>query len=56
MKTIFVLLILGILFGITACSSEPSTNPNPRRTFDAQSGNFEGPSPLPGNNGSGSRY
>jgi len=45
-----LVLIVTIVAGIAGCSSEPSTNPNPRRTFNAQSGNFEGPSPLPGNN------
>jgi hypothetical protein len=52
MKTllpIFVLVVV-IVAGITGCSSEPSTNQNPRRTFNAQTGNFEGPTPLPGNN------
>jgi hypothetical protein len=49
MKTILALILLAT-FGFAGCASEPSTNPNPRRTFNAQSGNFEGPSPLPGNN------
>lgn len=52
MKTLLPILalIVVIVAGIAGCSSEPSTNQNPRRTFNAQSGNFEGPTPLPGNN------
>jgi hypothetical protein len=50
MKFIVLLLLVSVLVGFAACSSEPSTNANPRRTFNAQSGNFEGPSPLPSTN------
>ncbi|MEP6668507.1 MAG: hypothetical protein ABJF10_05105 [Chthoniobacter sp.] len=54
MKTslpLIVILVLLVLLVLTGCSSEPSTNPNPRRSFNAESGNFEGPSPLPKTNG-----
>ena len=52
MKTLLPVLVLTavIMASLAGCSSEPSTNPNPRRTFNAETGNFEGPSPLPGNN------
>jgi hypothetical protein len=52
MKTRLSILLLAavIVASIAGCSSEPSTNQNPRRVFNAETGNFEGPSPLPGNN------
>jgi len=46
MKSLILLLAL-VLVGVAGCSSEPSTNPHPRRTFNAETGNFEGPSPMP---------
>ena len=55
MKSLILLLVLGALFGITACTSEPSSNPHPRRTFNAETGNFEGPTPMPNAPGDSSR-
>ena len=56
MKISLYLLAVAVLAGIAGCTSEPSTNPNPRRTFDANSGSFEGPTPMPppNSNGTGS--
>jgi hypothetical protein len=54
MKTILFLSI-PILVAVAGCSSEPSTNPNPRRTYNPQTGNFEGPVPMPAANSNTSR-
>lgn len=45
MKTILFLTLLATL-AFAGCSSEPSNNQNPRRTFNAETGNYEGPTPM----------
>ena len=47
MKTPLYLLLIALLASIAGCTSQPSTNPNPRRTFNSETGNFEGPTPMP---------
>jgi len=56
MKTI-LLLSIPVLVAVAGCSSEPSTNPNPRRTYNVQTGRFEGPVPMPpANSDTSQRY
>ena len=55
MKAILFILVVPVLMAAGGCSSEPSNNPYPRRTYNAETGNFEGPSPMPGANGQTSR-
>jgi hypothetical protein len=54
MKTI-LLLSIPVLVAVAGCSSEPSTNPNHRRTYNAQSSQFQGPVPMPAANSDTSR-
>jgi hypothetical protein len=54
MKTILLLSIL-VLVAVAGCSSEPSTNPNPRRTYNVEKGQYEGPVPMPPANSDTSR-
>jgi len=54
MKNIPLLLVLPVLLCLAGCTSDEmgaSNNPNPRRTYNAESGNFQGPVPLPANGG-----
>jgi hypothetical protein len=48
MKLNYLFVLIAILTAalLTSCA-EPSTNENPRRVFNAESGNYEGPSPMP---------
>jgi len=50
MKAALLFLILPVLMTIAGCTSDQmgaSDNPHPRRTFNAQTGNYEGPTPMP---------
>jgi len=59
MKVPLLLLILPVLFCAAGCTSEEmgaSNNPNPRRTYNSETGDFEGPTPMPPANGSVGEY
>ena len=50
MKAVLPFVILPLLLIIAGCTSEQmgaSNNPHPRRTYNAETGNFEGPTPMP---------
>ena len=53
------LLLLPFLLSIAGCSSEDmgaSSNPHPRRTYNVETGNYEGPTPMPPPNDNVSVY
>jgi hypothetical protein len=59
MKIPPVLLLLVVLAGMAGCTSEDmgaSNNPHPRRTYNVETGNYEGPTPMPPPNGSVGSY
>ncbi len=45
-----LLLVLPISLGVAGCTSQEmgaSDNPHPRRTYNSQTGDYEGPTPMP---------
>jgi len=56
MKVTFFVLLLPLLLGTAGCTSQQlgaSDNPNPRRTYNAETGDYQGPTPMPANNAGG---
>ncbi|HEY3898551.1 MAG TPA: hypothetical protein VGM54_08065 [Chthoniobacter sp.] len=50
MKVSPLFLLLPALLGLAGCTSEDmgaSNNPHPRRTYNVETGNYEGPTPMP---------
>jgi hypothetical protein len=50
MKAALLFLLFSLLIMISGCTSDQmgaSDNPHPRRHFNAETGNFEGPTPMP---------
>ena len=50
MKVPLLLLIVPILLCAAGCTSDEmgaSNNPHPRRTYNSETGNYEGPTPMP---------
>jgi hypothetical protein len=55
MKVPPLLLLPLFVLGIAGCTSEDmgaSNNPHPRRTYNVETGNYEGPTPMPPPNSS----
>jgi hypothetical protein len=50
MKAVLLFLLIPLLLVVAGCTSDQmgaSDNPHPRRTFNAETGNYEGPTPMP---------
>jgi hypothetical protein len=54
MKKIVALLVIAqFVWWTGGCTSQQmgaSDNPNPRRTYNAETGDYQGPTPMPPNN------
>ena len=49
-KNTLLLLTLAALLGLSGCTSDQmgaSNNPNPRRTYNTETGNYQAPTPMP---------
>ena len=60
MKTTFLVLLAALLLSTAGCTSAQmgaSNNPHPRRTYNAETGDYQGPTPMPpaGGNTGGNR-